>query len=69
MMILDVQRTGRTAEEVAEIFIREARVIVSPVSVLGTHGRAWVRVCLIQPLEALKEMANRLEPIIDRLLD
>ena len=69
MMILDVQRTGRTAEEVAEIFIREARVIVSPVSALGTHGRAWVRVCLIQPLEALKEMANRLEPIIGRLLD
>lgn len=54
--------------DVSETLLREARVFIWPGTVFGPSGEGYLRVGLIKPLEILKEVVRRLEPVVPRLL-
>ncbi|MGQ0568901.1 MAG: pyridoxal phosphate-dependent aminotransferase [Armatimonadota bacterium] len=64
----NIQPTGRTGSEVAETFLKEARVFIWPGTVFGSQGEGYLRVGLIQPLDTLREMVRRLEPVVAGLV-
>ncbi len=66
--MVDIRRTGRPGAEVAETFLREARVFIWPGTAFGSCGEGYLRVGLIKPLETLQEMMRRLEPVVGGLL-
>ncbi|MGQ0549686.1 MAG: pyridoxal phosphate-dependent aminotransferase [Armatimonadota bacterium] len=66
--MVDIRKTGRTEEQVAEKFLTDARVLVWPATVFGACGRGYLRVSLIKPLVMLQEMMRRLEPVVAGML-
>ncbi|MDR7420712.1 MAG: pyridoxal phosphate-dependent aminotransferase [Armatimonadota bacterium] len=64
----DIRATGQPAMVVAEAFIREGRVLLWPGTAFGPGGEGYIRVGLIQPLDRLKEVIRRVEPIVARWL-
>ncbi|MDQ7792927.1 MAG: pyridoxal phosphate-dependent aminotransferase [bacterium] len=66
--LLDVKPLGLSAIDVTRVFLREARVLVSPGSDFGTQAAGTVRIGLVHPAATLQEATRRLEPVVSRLL-
>lgn len=66
--MIDIRPTGRPAAEVAEAFVRDGRVLLWPGTAFGPRGEGYLRVGLVQPLDRLREVVRRVEPIVTRLL-
>jgi aspartate/methionine/tyrosine aminotransferase len=66
--MVDIRKTGRPAAEVAERLLTGARALIWPGTVFGARGEGYLRVSLIKPLETLKEMMRRVEPVVAGLL-
>ena len=66
--MVDIRATRRRGADVAETFLREARVFIWPGTAFGSCGEGYLRVGLIKPIETLQEMIRRLEPVVAGLL-
>ena len=66
--MFDIRKTGRPSTAVVETILREAHVAVSPGVAFGPQAEGWVRYSLIKPLEVLKDAAQRMAPVVRRLL-
>ena len=66
--MIDIRTTGRTAFEVSETILRDAAVAMWPATVFGAHGEGWLRVGLIQPIDRLREVVHRVEPVLERFV-
>jgi aminotransferase len=66
--MIDIRPVGRRAAEVAEAFIRDGRVLLWPGTAFGPGGEGYLRIGLIQPLDRLKEVIRRVQPIVAGLL-
>jgi aminotransferase len=66
--MIDIRPTGRTGMEVAETFLRDARVFIWPGTLFGACAEGYLRVSLIQPLDVMRDMMRRLEPVVAALL-
>ncbi len=66
--MVDIQKTGRSEDEVAEKFLTEARVLVAPATAYGACGKGYLRVGLIKPLEILEETIDRVTPVVSGML-
>jgi aminotransferase len=66
--MLDIRKTRRPAAEVSERFLLEGRALIWPGTSFGSQGEGWLRYSLIEPLDRLKLMMQRLEPLVASLL-
>jgi aminotransferase len=66
--MLDIRKTGRPAAEVSERFLTEGRALIWPGTAFGAQGEGWLRISLIEPLDRLKLMMTRLEPVVTNML-
>ena len=66
--MVDIRRTGRSEDEVAEKFLTEACVLVWPATAFGACGKGYLRVGLIKPLATLQETLRRVAPVVGGML-
>jgi aminotransferase len=66
--MIDIRRTRWPAAAAAEAFIRDGGVLLWPGTAFGPAGEGYLRVGLIQPIERLREVVRRVEPIVGRML-
>ena len=56
-----IKETGKNSEEVADLMLREAHVLVLPGNAFGTCGEGYIRIACTVSLEKLKEAFDRIE--------
>jgi aminotransferase len=66
--MIDIRPTRRSGAEVSERWLRDARVFIWPGTNFGACGEGYLRVGLVKPLDVLKEMMRRIEPLMPDLL-
>lgn len=66
--MIDIRPTRRNGSEVSERWLRDARVFIWPGTNFGACGEGYLRVGLVKPLDVLKEMMRRIEPLMPDLL-
>lgn len=66
--MIDIRLTGRSSAEVAETVLRDAHVAMWPGTAFGPHGEGWLRYGLVQPIDILRTVTERLSPVIRGLL-
>jgi len=66
--MLDIRKTRKPSAEVAERFLTDGRALIWPGTAFGAHGEGWLRISLIEPLDRLRMMMDRLEPVVTSML-
>lgn len=59
-LFVNVKETGLTSEEAAELFLREAHVLVLPGNAFGTCGEGYLRIACTVGVDTLKEAFDRI---------
>lgn len=69
-LFINIKETGLTSIEAADMFLREAHVLVLPGSAFGVCGEGYVRIACTVSVEVLSETFNRIKkiPVFNLLL-
>ncbi|MDD6881496.1 MAG: pyridoxal phosphate-dependent aminotransferase [Firmicutes bacterium] len=59
-LFVNIKETGLTSEEAAELFLREAHVLVLPGNAFGTCGEGYLRIACTVGVDTLKEAFDRI---------
>lgn len=62
-LFINIKETGLTSEEVAELILKEAHVLVLPGNAFGACGEGYVRIACTVNVDTLKEAFDRIAKI------
>ncbi len=62
-LFINIQKTGLTSEQVANIILQKAHVLVLPGNAFGNCGEGYVRIACTVNLQKLEEAFDRIELI------
>ena len=63
-LFVNIKGTGLSCEEVAEVLLKEAHVLVIPGNDFGKCGEGYVRIACTVGVDKLKEAFDRIEKIL-----
>lgn len=61
----NIRESGMSSEEAAELFLKEAHVLVLPGNAFGKCGEGHIRICCTVSKEKLKEAFDRIEKVME----
>lgn len=65
-LFVNIKGTGLTSEEAADLFLKEAHVLVLPGNAFGRCGEGYVRIACTVGVEKLGEAFDRIEKVLTR---
>ena len=65
-LFVNIKETGLTSEEAAELFLKEAHVLVLPGNAFGRCGEGYVRIACTVGVEKLGEAFDRIAKVLTR---
>ena len=62
----DSSSTGIHAAELSYLLLKEGRVLIFPGTAFGDQWREYVRITMLEPIDALKAAVERMLPVLER---
>lgn len=62
-LFVNIQKTGLTSQEIADIILKEAHILVLPGNAFGDCGEGYIRIACTVNLKKLEEAFDRLEKL------